>query len=197
MRCNDAKCDPTGRLWVGTMPLDWGPMTGTLYSLDAADRPVPRLRELGCSNGQAWNPTTRTFFFIETLKRRIERHHWDPATGDIAFERVLLDVPEADGLPDGMSIDTDGHLWVAFWGGGCVRRVHADTGEYLAQVNLPARQVTSCAFGGTQLDTLYITTAHINLSDEERAQQPLAGSVFVTQPGARGLPPDRCGWTLR
>ena len=152
---------------------------------------MPRLHELGCSNGLAWNPGTETFYFIETLKRRIERHHWDAATGDISLERVLLDVPEADGMPDGMCIDAEGHLWVAFWNGGCVRRVHADTGEYLAQIDLPAQQVTSCTFGGADLDTLYITTAHINLDDATRAQQPQAGRVFVAQPGVRGRRPDR------
>lgn len=191
MRCNDAKCDPQGRLWVGTMPLKPGPMSGALYSLDRSGKPVTQLKGIGCSNGLAWNAASGTFFYIDTVKKRIERYRWDAATGDIEFERVLVEIPESDGLPDGMSIDNEGHLWVAFWGGSCVRRINGDTGDCIARIDLPVSLVTSCAFAGPDFDTLYITSANVGLDAETRAREPLAGGVFVTHPGVRGLAPDR------
>lgn len=190
LRCNDGKCDPTGRLWAGVMPLDWGQMTGSFYSVTADGTVQKHLTEIGCSNGLAWDATKGVFYYIDSLKYRIDRHRWDPALGTIEFERTLVQFDPAGGLPDGMCIDAEGQLWVAFWNGGCVRRIDAKTGEWLVQLDLPARQITSCAFGGPDLDTLFITSAWTGLDDEQRATQPLAGAVFCARPGVKGLPVD-------
>ncbi|WED63654.1 SMP-30/gluconolactonase/LRE family protein [Synoicihabitans lomoniglobus] len=191
LRCNDGKCDPTGRLWWGTMPYEWGEFTGTLYSKVGALAPQSRIERLGCSNGLAWHVATGSFYFIDSLKRRLDRFDWDPTSGDIVFDRTILSLAEEQGLPDGMCIDAEGMLWVACWGGACVRRIDPSSGAELARVDLPATQVTSCAFGGPELDTLYITTAWSGMTDEERAAQPLAGGIFYAKPGVRGLPVDR------
>ena len=191
MRCNDGKCDPTGRLWAGVMPLDWGQMTGAFYSIDATGGTRQHLEGIGCSNGLAWNATRETFYYIDSLKYRIEVYHWDAAAGSITFDRILAAFTPEQGMPDGMCIDAEGQLWVAFWNGGCLRRIDAETGAWLAQLDLPARQITSCTFGGPDLTTLYITSAWTGLSDEDRQAQPHAGAVFRLQTRVRGLPVDR------
>ncbi len=191
LRCNDGKCDPTGRLWAGTMPTGGdGKPLGTLFSLQPGGSPQRVLRDVGCSNGLAWNVARREFTFIDSLTRRIDRFRWDPFSGQIDERSVLASFGEDPSLPDGMCIDAEGHLWVAFWDGGCVRRIHGVTGTTLATISLPAQRVTSCTFGGPDLSTLYITTAHQGFSSAERAGQPLAGSLFSVQPGVRGLPAD-------
>ncbi len=190
-RCNDGKCDPTGRVWAGTMSTNPDAQPpGSLFSLKPSSPPQRVLRDVGCSNGLAWNMVRREFYFIDSLAHRVDRFRWDPETGDITHRSTLASFPDDHGLPDGMCIDTDGHLWVAFWDGSCVRHIHHETGDTLATIQLPAKRVTSCTFGGPDLATLYITTSHEGLSPSERTAQPLAGSVFSVTPGARGLPAD-------
>lgn len=190
LRCNDGKCDPAGRLWAGTMPTGSGGALGALYSIDAGRSPKRRLSDVGCSNGLAWNPDRHEFYFIDSTARRIDRFRWDRANGTLGAPFTLASFPDDYGLPDGMCIDSDGNLWVAFWDGGCVRQIHGRTGETLTTVHLPVRRVTSCTFGGRDLATLFISTALEGLSSSERSAQPLAGSVFTVHPGSRGLPPN-------
>lgn len=190
LRCNDGKCDPTGRLWVGTMPMHPAAPRGALYSIDH-DLTVRRhLSDLGCANGLAWNVTWREFYFTDTLTRRIDRHRWDPRNGALANAQPLAHFAEGDGLPDGMCIDDSGHLWVGFWDGGCVRQIDGFTGKVRTIIDLPVARVTSCTFGGDDLGTLFITTAATGLDQADRASQPLAGGVFSVRTGARGLPAD-------
>ena len=191
MRCNDGKCDPTGRLWAGVMPSDWGAMTGSLYSMTGGNDVRHRLGEIGCSNGLAWDQKKERFYYIDSLKHRIDHFHWNADSGDIRFARTLAKFTDEDGLPDGMCIDAEGQLWVAFWNGECVRRIDTESGDRISQIDLPARQITSCCFGGPNLDTLYITSAWAGLSEADRKSQPLAGSVFTVKPGVHGLPVDR------
>ena len=190
-RCNDGKCDPSGRVWAGTMSThpDAQP-PGSLFSLTSNRAPQRVLRDVGCSNGLAWNVARGEFYFIDSLTHRIDRFRWGPDRASIEHRSTLASFPDDHGLPDGMCIDTDGHLWVAFWDGSCVRRIHHETGATLATIHLPVHRVTSCTFGGPDLATLFITTSHEGLSSSERAAQPLAGSVFSVIPGARGLPAD-------
>ncbi len=190
-RCNDGKCDPQGRLWVGTMPTHWGAFTGTFYRIESVGDPTACRTAVGCSNGLAWAPDGSAFYYIDTLTRRIDRYDWDPAHGIISNPTVFTAFTPDQGLPDGMCVDRKGHLWVAFWGGSCVRRIDGRTGATLARLDLPVSDVTSCAFGGPDLATLFITTARGG-SDDGRAQdEPLAGAVFSCRPGAIGLPVDR------
>jgi sugar lactone lactonase YvrE len=190
-RFNDGKCDPAGRFWAGTMSLTGDPWTeaaGTLYSLDAAGRATARLGQVYISNGIAWSADAKTMYFVDTVKPIIEAFDFDLDTGDISNRRTVVHFPSGAGAPDGMTIDADGNLWVAMWGGWKVLGYNPNTGEPVGAIDLPAANVTSCAFGGPNLDELYITSAWAGLSAEDRAQQPQAGGVFVARPGVRGVP---------
>jgi sugar lactone lactonase YvrE len=188
LRCNDGKCDPGGRLWVGTMPMSDSAPKGSLYSL-VGDGSVQRtLTDLGCSNGLAWDTKNQVFYFIDSSTRRIDQYQWNPKTGAITDGKPLVAFDDPKAMPDGMCIDAEGHLWVGFWDGGCLRRIDGQTGAILQQIDLPVARVTSCTFGGEDCSTLFITTAAEGLSPQERAEQPLAGSIFTLRPGPRGQP---------
>jgi sugar lactone lactonase YvrE len=197
LRCNDGKCDPTGRLWAGTMPLNGGTPPGALHAVDRTMAVRRHLENLGCSNGLAWNPARGEFYFIDSLAHCIDCFRWDPETGNLSALRPLASFAISDGLPDGMCIDADGNLWVAFWDGGCLRQIDGRTGTTLARIDFPVSRVTSCAFGGAEFATLYVTTAATGLDHAQRNAQPLAGSVFQFQPGVRGLRPDRFSRPVR
>ncbi len=191
-RCNDAKCDPSGRLWVGTMPASGDAFTGTLYTYTDGQPPRPRRREVACSNGLACSPDGTFLYFIDSGRRRIDRYRTAAiGPGELSPPEILISFDEAQGIPDGMTIDRDGHLWVAFWGGSCIRQIDGRDGTVLRQIDLPASQITSCAFGGPELDTLYITSARTGLDAPALQTEPLAGSVFTCRPGSQGLPVDR------
>jgi sugar lactone lactonase YvrE len=189
VRFNDGKCDPSGRFWAGTMALVKGPRPlGRLYRLDADGAVQVMLREVGTSNGIAWSLDRRTLYFIDTPLRRVDAFDYDDATGAIASRRTVISIPADLGRPDGSTIDAEGMLWVAMYEGWAVTRWNPRTGELLQTIRLPVARVTSCAFGGPALDTLYLTSARQNFSAEQLAAQPLAGSLFKVKPGVRGLP---------
>jgi sugar lactone lactonase YvrE len=193
-RCNDAKCDAAGRLWVGTMP--WGKGSGNigaLYRYDTAGRLAQVFFGISCSNGLAWSADQCTLYYIDTGTRRVDRCALEPLSGTVLSRQPLLEVAPALGYPDGMAIDAEGHLWVGHWGGWAVVRYHGQTGAELARVALPVARVTSCAFGGPGFERLYITTARTGLTAAEQAAQPLAGALFVTTPGVCGLPAEAYG----
>lgn len=185
-RMNDAKCDPSGRLWAGTMAFDFAPGRASLYAVERDWTWRRVIGDLTIANGLGWSPDGETMYFIDSPTKRIDRFAFDVATGHLG-ERELFAVAEDDGMPDGMTVDADGSVWVAFFGGGCVRRYDSD-GTHVASVILPVKQVTSCAFGGPDLTDLYITTAAYQLDGGALAQQPLAGSVFTCRPGVAGMP---------
>lgn len=191
VRCNDGKPDPTGRLWWGTVRDGDQAGSGSLYSCGRHVNFEQRLTGLGCSNGLAWNVERLEMYFIDSLAHRIDRYGWDPQSGHLSAHEVLAQFTPADGLPDGMCIDAADTLWVAFWGGSCVRQFEPVSGRELSRLELPVSQVTSCTFGGPELRTLYITTARIGLSDAERAAQPLAGRMFQVELDAPGRASDR------
>ncbi len=183
LRFNDGKCDPVGRLWVGTMTTDNGQTgTGNLYRVDG-DQFTPMVRGTRISNGIVWSPDRRTMYYADTPEGVVWAFDYEEETGAIANRRTIVTIDR--GGPDGMTIDSEGMLWVAQWGGSQVGRWNPATGQKLAQVDLPAVQVSSCAFGGPGLAALYITTAAIGT--DERAQ-PLAGSLFAVETGTTGLP---------
>jgi sugar lactone lactonase YvrE len=185
-RTNDAKCDRRGRLWVGSMAHDERPRAGSLYRV-LADGSVERvLGDLTISNGFDWSPDSRRMYFIDSATRRVDVLDYDPATGRPSSRRPLIHVEEGAGLPDGMTVDAEGYLWVALWDGWAVRR-YTPTGDLERVVELPVARVTSCAFGGPELADLYLTSARKGLSEAELQTQPLAGGLFVTRPGVRGL----------
>ncbi|CAI6018673.1 SMP-30/gluconolactonase/LRE family protein [Cohnella sp. JJ-181] len=187
-RFNDGKCDPSGRFWAGTMPIEGEALTGSLYRLDGDGTARRMFGDVGCSNGLGWSLDETVMYYIDTSTGRVDRFDYDAATGDIANRRTVCRIPPEQGYPDGMTVDREGMLWVAHWDGGCVTRWNPDTGECLEHVAVPASRVTSCCFGGDGLDLLYITTASVGLSEAQLRDEPLAGCVFVYAPGVGGMP---------
>jgi sugar lactone lactonase YvrE len=184
---NDGTCDPGGRFWAGTKDADGERPIGSLYRLDPDRSVVEVLTGIAISNGLAWSADGRTMFYIDSPTYGIDVFDVDPTTGDVSNRRRLVDLPRGYGLPDGMTIDEEGSLWVAFWSGSAVRRFAPD-GHLVSEVRFPVSQVTSCAFGGEDLSDLYVTSARIGLSPDALEDQPHAGGLFRLQPGVRGLP---------
>jgi sugar lactone lactonase YvrE len=181
-RMNDGACDDRGRFWAGTMSLHGDTRMAALYRLDH-DLTVTRvLPGISVSNGIGWNPDGRTLYHVDTPRRRIDIYDFDAAAGAIAGRRAVIPVEPEHGLPDGLTVDEEGGIWLALWGGGAVHRYSPD-GRREARLEVPASNVTSCCFGGAGLDRLYVTTAARGAHDE-----PLAGALFEFEPGVRGLP---------
>ncbi|CAN5116091.1 SMP-30/gluconolactonase/LRE family protein [soil metagenome] len=185
-RMNDGKVDPSGRFWAGTMALDSSPGAGSLYRLAASGRAERVLTRLTISNGMDWSADRRLMYFIDSVRRTVDVFDYDDPSGAISGRRPLCEVTE--GLPDGMTLDAEGQLWVAVWGGGCVLRYSA-AGALTGRMTIPVSQVTSCAFGGTDLRDLYVTTASRGLTPDQRAREPHAGALFVCRPGPSGVRP--------
>lgn len=190
-RLNDAKCDRTGRLWFGTMSMDFSPGAGSLYVLQTDGKVQRVLSGIGCSNGIAWDDERGLMYYIDTLSRCVSAFDWHENNIKLSGRRTVVQIPASSGYPDGMTIDSDGMLWIAHWGGGCVSRWNPDTGQQIATVEVPARHVTSCTFGGKELDELYITTARPPTNESETLRFPLAGGLFKVNPGATGVPANR------
>jgi sugar lactone lactonase YvrE len=188
-RLNESKCDRRGRLWVSTMR-DFGlAASGALYRIDAGLACTRMLGEIIVPNAIAWSPDDRTMYFADTRDGRLRAYDFDAASGTLGTMRVLNEQGIA-GRPDGAAVDADGGVWSARYGGGAVARILPD-GRIDRIVELPATQVTSCAFGGPDLRTLFITTARQKLTAEELAAQPAAGGLFALDPGVQGLPEPR------
>jgi sugar lactone lactonase YvrE len=188
-RMNDGACDPAGRFWAGTMDVEGRRPIGSLYRLGSDRVPARVLDGVTISNGLAWSPDASTMYYIDSVTHAVDALDFETETGAVAARRHLAEFPEAWGLPDGMTIDEEGFLWVAFWRGSALRRIAPD-GRVVATVRFPVSLVTSCAFGGADLSDLYVTSARIELTEVERGEQPTAGGLFLLRPGVRGLPAD-------
>ena len=188
LRFNDGKCDPAGRFWVGTFDLMLRPHAGTLYRHDPDGSTHVMLRRITNSNGIAWSLDKTTMYYIDTPTLAVQAFDYDDATGAIANPRVVIRFADGAGWPDGMTLDAEGKLWVALWGGGAVHRYDPATGALLQVVLVPAPFTSSCAFGGTGLKTLFITTARGGLTPQQRHEFPLSGNVFALEPGVAGVP---------
>ena len=192
-RFNDGKCDPAGRFWAGTMAYENPTNQGSLYRLDT-DLSVHKIfGDVAISNGIIWSLDHTTMYYIDTLRKNVRAFDYDNDTGDISNERVIINVPEEIGMPDGMAIDSEGMLWVAHYGGSCVSRWNPSTAQLLLKIDLPVTQVTACAFGGPNLDTLFITSAAQELDAAELERQPLAGGLFAIKTPYQGVPSFRFG----
>jgi len=185
-RTNDATVGPDGRLWFGTMDDDKREPHGRVYTFDGA------LRERGgnctITNGPAISPDGATLYHVDTVARRIWKHAIHDPAADLDAGTLFIEFAREDGNPDGVTTDAEGCVWVAMWGGWCVRR-YAPAGELLAKIDLPCAQVTKVAFGGQDLRTAYVTTARTGLSETDLINQPLAGGVFTFNAPAPGLAP--------
>jgi sugar lactone lactonase YvrE len=187
-RFNDGKCDPAGRFWAGTMSHTDEPEKGSLYVLDTDLTVTRKITDVSISNGMAWSLDEQTFYYIDTPTYTVVAYNYDKSTGDISNKRIVIVIPEEDGSPDGMTIDNQGKLWIAHWDGWQITRWNPHTGEKLFHFPMPVARVTSCAFGGDDLQDLYVTSASTGLTGEQLAAQPLAGSLFVIKNiGFKGL----------
>jgi len=189
---NDGKCDPAGRFWAGTKDIEGRRPLGALYRLDKDGDVLRVLTGVTISNGLAWSPDHGTMYYIDSPTFGIDAFDFDPETGSASRRRRLVDFPTDWGLPDGMTIDENGFLWVAFWGGSAVRRLSPD-GSVASVVEFPVTQVSSCAFGGEDLSDLYVTSARNGLSGEQLGGQPHAGGLFRVRSGVQGLVPHAFG----
>ncbi|MCR4286083.1 MAG: SMP-30/gluconolactonase/LRE family protein, partial [Candidatus Kaiserbacteria bacterium] len=189
IRFNDGKCDPAGRFWAGTMAQDGTPDAGSLYCLDYDLIVTKKLGGIGISNGIGWSPKADKMYYIDSRSQKVVEYSYDLASGAISSPRTVVEIEVKEGTPDGMCVDAEGMLWVALWDGGKVIRINPKNGERLSEVMVPkVQKVTSCAFGGKDLSTLFITTARVDLSPDEERRQPDAGSLFSVVVGVRGLP---------
>ncbi len=190
-RFNDGKCDPQGRFWVGTMGRD--EPTGSLYRIDPGFEVTEILNGIRVSNGLCWDERRGRFYYIDSRTEAIDAFDWDPGSGTISGRRTVARLPVGEtGVPDGMTIDTEGRLWVAVFGGYGVHCIDPDAGRSLEKVTVPVPKTTACWFGGEHLDQLYITTASVGEDDTTLRTHPLAGSLFVCRPGASGYPTTPC-----
>ena len=183
-RFNDGKVDPRGRFWAGTMAMDESPGRGALYRLDADGSVTKLLDGVGLSNGLDWSLDGRTLYYVDSLTHRVDAFDHDADTGEISDRRTLVDLGES--VPDGLTLDGDGCLWVAVYGRWKVCRYSPD-GDLMSELELPTRRITSCAFGGNGLDVLFVTSA----ARPPGRGDALAGAVFETRPGVRGRLPNR------
>jgi sugar lactone lactonase YvrE len=183
IRMNDGGCDPQGRFYCGTMAYDETPGAGTLYRLDPDGSVHITLREVTISNGLQWNRAGDTVFYADTPTGRVDSFSFDPASAAFTDRRTFTEI-SGSGHPDGMAIDEEDGIWVALWGGSAVHR-YDRTGRLDLIVDLPVSNVTACAFGGPELNTLFITTSRSGLDDND---QPEAGAVFRYEAGVRGAP---------
>lgn len=187
-RFNDGKCDPAGRFWIGSMSLEAKPQAGSLYCLNGDSSISQKLINLTISNGLDWSIDQKKMYFIDTADAAVQCFDYDAASGSIKNQQAIISVPQEYGAPDGMCIDEEGMLWIAHWGGGNVSCWNPNSGELLTRIEVPAPQVTSCCFGGENLDTLYITSARIGMNEEQLKEYPQSGAVFQIKPGVRGGP---------
>lgn len=186
-RFNDGKCDPNGNLWVGSMHLEQTQPKASLYKINETGKAEKMLGNITISNGIVWTKDKKSMYYIDTPTGHIKAFDFDPKTNSISNERIAVTVNPEDGYPDGMTIDNNDMLWVGMWNGNAVAQYNPKTGKLIKKIEVPAHNVTSCTFGGDNLDELYITTASVDMTDEEKKKYPLAGSVFKVKLKEKGV----------
>jgi sugar lactone lactonase YvrE len=188
VRMNDGACDAHGRFWAGTMAYDESPGAGALYRLELDGSCTTVLTGLTISNGIGWSPDGATMFLADSGTGRVDAFYFDASSGDLSRRRTVIAIEEPGVAPDGLTVDEDGGIWVALWGGGAVRRYRPD-GTLLTVVPLPVDRPTSGAFGGLDRSTLFVTTARHGLDEAALTRQPHAGRVLrIEGLGVRGAP---------
>jgi sugar lactone lactonase YvrE len=173
LRSNDGACDAAGRFWIGTMGLDLTPGAGALYRYDGTLQRV--LDGVTLSNGIGWTRDDTRMYYIDSTVYRVDVFDFELASGRLGERQPFVSFDKSDGIPDGLTVDDEGGVWVALYGGSCVRRYDED-GGLDAVLEVPAKNVTSCCFGGDDGRSLFVTTAAPE------------GNVYVTQPGVSGPP---------
>lgn len=184
-RFNDGKLDRRGQFWAGTMDDAERQATGALYLFRSAGQPLLVDSGYRVTNGPAFDRAGRRMYHSDSARQTIFQFEITD-DGSVGAKRVFAQFESGQGYPDGMTVDCEDCLWVAFWDGWCVRRFSSD-GAQIAEVRLPVARPTSCTFGGPRLETLFITSARVHLIDDDLDQQPLAGSLFAFEPGVQGI----------
>jgi sugar lactone lactonase YvrE len=181
-RFNDVIADPAGRVFCGTMPTS--EQLGRLYRLDTDGTLTELLDGIGCSNGMGFTPDGRHMYYTDSPKHEIYIFNYDPTSGAITNQRVFVRTPEGEGSPDGMTVDAEGYVWSARWGGGCLVR-YTPEGIEVLRVPFPAHKVSSVVFGGPTYSDMYVTTAN---QEGKEKEGPGAGALFRLNLGIRGEP---------
>ncbi len=190
VRLNDGKCAPDGAFWAGTIGENREPLAGSLYRLSPTGSITIQLTGVTVSNGMAWEPDGKRFYYIDSPTRRIDSFDVDSTTQELSNRRTFIEVQEGWGNPDGMAIDDEGCLWVALWGGGKVVR-YTPEGVPDTVVELPVKYVTSCCFGGSDGKDLYITSAPAGFSPSGPRERLNGEILFHCRSSATGSPPVR------
>jgi sugar lactone lactonase YvrE len=187
-RFNDGKCDRQGRFWGGTMDFACVARSGALYRYDPSGVCVRHAVGFAVTNGPTWSLDQGTLYLNDTVNGQVHAFDFEAGTGALSRQRVWLSFAAGDGVPDGMTTDALGRIWIAHWGGACVSCHDPRDGAELGRVEVPTRHVTNCTFGGPQLRTLFITTARSGLSQRDLQAEPLAGGLFAVEVATPGLP---------
>ncbi len=192
VRLNDGKVDPAGRFWAGSM--DTQNQKGELYRFDPDGSKHTILRNIGISNGLGWSPDLRTMYYTDSIQYTIFQFEYDITTGAIINKQPFIKLPKdrREIVPDGLCVDKEGNIWSAQWNGWQVVKYNPD-GIPIANVSVPAQRVTSCCFGGDNLDTLFITTSRADLTEKELFNQPQAGDIFFCQVEEQGQTTNKFG----
>lgn len=186
-RYNDGKCDAFGRLWIGTMDKDCTPYKAAFFCVEPNGESRKILDSVTISNGVIWSPDGKKMYYHDSPTAQITAFDFNGEDGVILNRKEIITLPDGFGTPDGNAIDEEGMLWVANWGAGCVTRWNPFTGELLQKIEVPALNVSALAFGGEELDQLYITTASLYMPEGIAEQYPEAGKLFVVKPGVKGV----------
>lgn len=187
IRFNDGKCDCMGRFWIGTINTEIPTSNACmLYSFDGKGL-KPILKDIVFSNGLAWSPNYQVFFHVESFRKGIFAYDFHAEKGFLTRKRLFVSLQESTAYPDGITVDEEGGIWCAHYGGAQVVRYNK-MGKVTDIIKLPVPNVTNCAFGGKNLDILYITTAQESLSSSQLKEYPLSGSVFAVKVNYKGIP---------
>ncbi|MBX9923830.1 MAG: SMP-30/gluconolactonase/LRE family protein [Rhabdochlamydiaceae bacterium] len=188
-RFNDGKCDRSGRFWAGTMDrVHWNKPTGTLYSLQPDKTALTTEKNAVCLNGIAWSLDNRTMYVVESFRYTIFAYDFEMKTGSISNKRPFISFPsEAKGFPDGITVDSEGYIWCAIGVLGKILRIDPK-GQITQTYSFPVPGITSCMFGGKDLQTLYVTSSRENMTDSDLQKYPLSGNLFSIETNVRGVP---------
>lgn len=190
MRMNDGKVDPSGRFWAGSMALSFEKGRGSLYVLEKDNSYRSILDDITLSNGMGWSPDAQYFYYIDSVPGVLKRFDYDLHTGQISNPKDLITFDSSSGIPDGMSMSSDGKIVIALWDGGRIE-IYEPSGEKVSEITLGVSRPTSCTFAGPNRDILIVSTASQGI---DQADEPLAGKILaVTGTGLSGLPTQQYG----
>lgn len=184
-RINEGKADPRGRLWMGSMSKTREPDQAGLYRLDVAG--LTKVSTITLGNGTDWDVERGRMYHVDSVTQQVDVWDYDVATGEVENRRPWATIEADDGLPDGLTIDAEGCVWLCLFQGGVVRRFDPE-GAVILDVELPTKFATCPAFGGDDMSTLFVTTSRHKIPPEERAGDPLAGALLVIDAGVAGRP---------